>query len=193
MPARRPKTPSLQPRANRSPRPIEPPPVDDDPLAPRIGEWLRRIALGLLAALIVARPYWPCEGVREEETGLGLAWVFTLLICLSIAVVGRVIGGADRFRVSKADLAVFALIAFVGRSVSRAVALRPAINLAWEWVGVGVAYFLIRNLPRSPRETNALAGIFLATAVAVSRTVSITTTSSGRRFKNNTAAIPTLS
>ena len=106
--------------------------------------------------------------MREEETGLGLSWVCSILLCLLIASVGRVIGGEGRFRVSKADLAVFALIALVGLSVSRAFALRPAINLAWEWVGVGVAYFLIRNLPRSPRESKALAGIFLATAVAVS-------------------------
>lgn len=122
----------------------------------------------MLAALIVARPYWPCEGVREEETGLGLAWVWTVLICLTIAVVGRIVSGAERFRVSKADFAVLTLIALVGLSVSRAFSKRPAINLAWEWVGVGVAYFLIRNLPRSRRENQALAAVFLATAVAVS-------------------------
>ncbi|GAC1328022.1 MAG: hypothetical protein NVSMB14_18330 [Isosphaeraceae bacterium] len=100
MAARRHKIPSPRPRANLSPRSIEPQRADDDPLAPRVGESLRKIALGLLAALIVARPYWPCEGVREEETGLGLSWVCSILLCLLIAAVGGVIGGEGRFRAS---------------------------------------------------------------------------------------------
>ncbi len=45
---------------------------------------------------------------------------------------------------------------------------RPAINLAWEWVALGLIYLLLRNLPRTRDESSALAGVMVATAFAVS-------------------------
>ena len=56
----------------------------------------------------------------------------------------------------------------MGLSTGHAVERRIAINLAWEWGGVGVAYFLLRNLPRTRGESSALLGALAATAVAVS-------------------------
>ena len=44
----------------------------------------------------------------------------------------------------------------------------PAINLSWEWIGLGLIYLLMRNLPRTQNESSALAGVFVATAFAVS-------------------------
>jgi hypothetical protein len=46
---------------------------------------LRRLALGLTAALIVARAYWPSEGVREAETSAGLGWVLAVLLTAALA------------------------------------------------------------------------------------------------------------
>ena len=46
----------------------------------------------------------------------------------------------------------------VGLSAAHAVDRRPAINLAWEWGAVGLAYLLVRNLPRTRGESAALAG-----------------------------------
>ena len=45
---------------------------------------------------------------------------------------------------------------------------RVAINLSWEWIGLGLIYLLVRNLPRTQNETSALVGIIVATAFAVS-------------------------
>ena len=56
----------------------------------------------------------------------------------------------------------------VAVSASHALDRRPAINLAWEWVALGLIYLLLRNLPRTRDESSALAGIMVATAFAVS-------------------------
>ena len=56
----------------------------------------------------------------------------------------------------------------VAASASHALDRRPAINLAWEWVALGLIYLLLRNLPRTRDESSALAGIIVATAFAVS-------------------------
>ena len=132
------------------------------------GEALRRVALGLTAALIVARAYWPGEGVRTEEgSGAGLAWSLAVLLTAGIAALSGLVEGRARLRWSWADAAVYALMLLVGLSASRGAERRVAINLAWDWAGLGVAYFLVRNLPRTRAESSALAGALMATAVAV--------------------------
>ncbi|QDV32704.1 O-antigen ligase family protein [Tautonia plasticadhaerens] len=133
-----------------------------------LGERIRRIALGLTAALVVARAYWPAEGMTELETGQQLPWTFALLATATLAVTGAMLGRSLRFRFSWADAAIVGLIAAVGVSASQALDRRVAINLAWQWAGVGLAYVLLRNLPRTRAESWALAGILAATAAAVS-------------------------
>ncbi|WP_152051275.1 O-antigen ligase family protein [Tautonia marina] len=140
--------------------------VPDD--ASRFGEHLRRLALGLTAALVVARAYWPSEGTTEIETGAQLSWTFALLAVAALAVVGAMMERTLRFRFVWADLAILALIASVGVSASGALDRRVAINLAWQWVGVGFVYVLFRSLPRTRDESRSLAGVLAATAAAVS-------------------------
>src|SRR6185312_6064189 len=77
------------------------------------------------------------------------------------------IGGTLRFRWSWTDAAVIALIVLIGASTSIAADRRTAINLSWQWAAVGIAYLLIRNLPRTRGETLVLAGALIATAVSV--------------------------
>ncbi|RUL89022.1 O-antigen ligase family protein [Tautonia sociabilis] len=141
-------------------------------VAPDDSAWfadrIRTIALGLTAALVVSRAYWPAEGTTELMTGEQLPWTFALLATASLAVVGAMLGRSLRFRFCWADLAVIGLMFAVGLSASHALDRRVAINLAWQWGGVGVVYVLLRNLPRSRAETRALAGILAATATAVS-------------------------
>lgn len=154
-------------RSKTPPETLRPPAaVPDD--ASRFGEHLRRLALGLTAALVVARAYWPAEGTTELETGAQLPWTFALLAVAALAVVGAMMERTLRFRFGWADLAILGLIASVGLSASGALDRRVAINLAWQWVGVGVVYVLFRNLPRSRGESRVLAGALAATAAAVS-------------------------
>jgi len=132
------------------------------------GEALRRAALGLLAALITARAYWPSEFDASQSSGGGLLWVLAVLVVAGLALASYLVGGRFRFRLSWTDAAVVSLMFLVALSSTRGLDRRVAINLAWEWAGLGFTYVLTRNLPRTRDESQVLAGALLATAVAVS-------------------------
>lgn len=133
-----------------------------------LGERVRRIALGLTAALLTARAYWPSEPDVRVGAGGGLLWVLGVLFAAGLAFAASFVGGKFRWRWSWTDAALALLVVLVAISANHAADRRPAINLAWEWVGLGLAYFLIRNLPRTAQESSALTGAMVATAVAVS-------------------------
>ena len=132
------------------------------------GEQIRRLALGLFAALMTARAYWPSEIDPSQVSGSGLVWVLAMLIVAGLWIASSLFGGRFRFRWSWTDAAVVALVFLVGLSSTRGLDRRLAINLAWEWAGLGFAYVLARNLPRTRGESTVLAGALVATAVAVS-------------------------
>ena len=171
----------MRPPAQLTPRPLQKP---NSPIAPGapgeagapeeetatslIGERIRRIALGLTAALMVARAFWPSEPDLREGAGEGLPWVLALFVVTGIALTASLVGGRFRFRWSWTDVLVVTLTILVAASAAHAVDRRPAINLAWEWVALGLMYLLVRNLPRSRSESSVLAGALVATAVAVS-------------------------
>ena len=126
------------------------------------------MALGLTAALIAARAYWPSELNLKLEAGSGLEWARGMLVVTGLAVAAALVGGRLRIRWSWTDAAAVALWVMVGLSAAEAAARRPAINLAWEWGAVGLAYLLVRSLPRTRAESAVLAAGLIATAVAVS-------------------------
>ena len=136
--------------------------------AATVGEQIRRLALGLFAALMTARAYWPSEIDPSQVSGSGLLWVLAMLIVAGLWIASSLFGGRFRFRWSWTDAAVVALVFLVGLSSTRGLDRRLAINLAWEWAGLGFAYVLARNLPRTRGESTVLAGALVATAVAVS-------------------------
>jgi O-Antigen ligase len=141
---------------------------DDESAAYQIGERIRRFALGLTAALMVARAFWPSEPDLREGAGDGLPWVLALLVVTGFGLIAPLVGGCFRFRWSWTDGLVVTLTILVAASASHALDRRPAINLAWEWVALGFMYLLLRNLPRTRSESSVLAGALVATAVAVS-------------------------
>ncbi len=115
----------------------------------------------------MARAYWPGEYHDEANSGHGLTWVLLLLATAVLAILGQLVAGRVRLRWSWTDAAVYALFALVALSARQGAEARVAINLAWEWVGVGLAYALVRHLPRTASEVSALAGSMMATAVAL--------------------------
>jgi O-Antigen ligase len=133
-----------------------------------LAERLRRLALGLTAALITARAFFPSEPNLREGAGDGLVWVLLVLVAVGIALAVPLLNGRLRFRWSATDAFVIATMAFVVASASHSLDRRPAISLAWEWAALGSVYLLLRNLPRTRNESSALAGALVATAVAVS-------------------------
>ncbi len=131
----------------------------------KLGEALRRIALGLAGMLFVSRAYFPSE---DADSGSGLVWVLAMLATSAIAIASYLFTGTFRVRWSWADAAVLALMLLVGASASHAAERRSAITMAWEWGALGLLYFMVRNLPRTRAESATLAGAVVATAVAVS-------------------------
>lgn len=154
-----------RPIRNTPPAPSIRPEPDDS--ADWLAERTRRWALALGGGLLVSRGYWPSESYGELDSGEGLGWVFTLLIAAILALAGPLLAGRLYFRRSWADLGVFALFILVGLSTSHAADRRIAINLAWQWGGVGIGYFLLRWLPRGRSESLAIAGALCASAVGV--------------------------
>ena len=126
------------------------------------------MALGLTAALIAARAYWPSELDFKKEAGTGLEWALGMLVVTGLALAAPLVGGHLRIRWSWTDGAAIGLWIMIGLSAADAAARRPAINLAWEWGAVGLAYILVRNLPRTRDESAMLAAALVATAVSVS-------------------------
>lgn len=141
--------------------------ASDAQLADWLGERLRRGALGLTAALMTARAFWPSEVDPKAEGGTGLYWDLAILLVAALAIAAGLIGGRFRIRWSWADAAVITLFTLVALSASRAMERRLAINLAWDWVAVGLVYLLVRYLPRTRAESITLSGILAATAVSV--------------------------
>ncbi len=100
--------------------------------------------------------------------GTGMYWVFAVLIVAGLALAAGFVGGRFRFRLSWTDAAVVATVILVALSSLHAIDRRPAINLAWEWMAIGVVYLLFRNLPRTRDESSVLAGTLVAVSFAVS-------------------------
>ncbi len=121
----------------------------------------------MIAALATARAYWPGEPDFKAEAGGGLVWALAVLLVGGLALASALVGGTLRLRWSWADAAVVVLMWLVGLSAVQATDRRAAINLAWDWAALGVIYLLLRHLPRTRAEAQAMTAVLAATAVAV--------------------------
>ncbi len=130
----------------------------------RIRPWL----LGAATALFVARPLFASEmAVGGDGIGVVIAWV--LLGAVGFFEARRRDGPV--FRWTRADLFLAAFLAWTAVSglywAAHAHA-RPAVNMIWQWIGLGFGFFLIRQFLASAREKRALVGVMIALAVGLS-------------------------
>jgi len=110
-----------------------------------------------VAALVVARLLVPTEAAPEGDTlwivqlwlGVGLIWVWD-----------RFREGDFSLRLGLCDAMLWTIVAghaiSAGMLLSTGGNLRSALNLTWEWVGLGVSLFLMRQVVRSAADRNAL-------------------------------------
>jgi hypothetical protein len=143
----------------------------------RFRPWL----LAGMTALLVARPLFPSESAAQF--GDGLLVVMLWIALAAFWLVGRVGGTVPIFvstkmglsrlrplRLGWTDAAVLLLI--VWHSVAALVAVaqgspRPALNMLWEWIGMGLCYFLARQLIVTSRQARAVVAVMIALAVGV--------------------------
>jgi O-antigen ligase len=137
------------------------------PRPPAFERW-RPWLLAAAVALFVARPLLPIEGRPLVEYGDGMPFVMAWCLLAVATAAGLAFHRGAGLRFGVADAAVLGLIAWQAASGVVAVgrgAPRPAINMLWEWAGLGLAFFLIRQLVRHEREARAIVAVMAALAV----------------------------
>lgn len=94
-----------------------------------------------LLALVVLRVLFASEDAAQGSGVLAVLLTLSAGVLLAIRLVG---GHAIHYRFCWVDAGVTALVAVVLASVSVAAERHAAINLAWEWIAVGMVYWLVR-------------------------------------------------
>lgn len=142
----------------------------DRPFSPPARFSLRGVLLAALAALFAARPLLPSENSVTAD-GEGLPFVLLTLLLAALWALASYFRSEFRVRLCWADAGWAALILCLAASswhAARVGAARPAINLFWEWLALGVGFFLLRQLIGGAREARAVAAVMLALAVSLS-------------------------
>ncbi|MCA9101874.1 MAG: O-antigen ligase family protein, partial [Planctomycetales bacterium] len=138
---------------------------DASTTASKLRPWL----LAAATALLVARTLWPSEAVAEQ--GDGAAAVMLWLVLLAGWLLTEALMPRFTLRWSAIDLAVGVLITLTSASALHGATVgapRPSVNMLWEWIGFGAAYFLMRQLIGSRREARAIVAVMIALAVTLS-------------------------
>lgn len=131
--------------------------------------YVRPWLLAVFAALCVARPLVPSEGAAwvGDDLPFDMLW---LLLAGGYFLWALAWGGLAR-PVTRLDVPVLALFAIcVGAALYGAShgAPRGVINMLWVWVGLGLLYFLARQLIVGAAEARAVVAVMFALAVVLS-------------------------
>ncbi len=111
----------------------------------RIRPWL----LAALTTLLVCRPLVVSESAGSVGDGLPLVMLW--LVLLVAWLLRAFVRGDQRLRFDWTDAALVLLVVLhsaASVSATYHAAPRPALNMLWEWIGLGVAFFLTRQLVR---------------------------------------------
>lgn len=130
--------------------------------------WGLSLCGGLTVSLFLARFYYVAESADRGET-LGLVGLWFL--ALTVWLVASWKSSTPWIPVGWADLAVVLLAGGQVVSSLRIVATvgdkRAAVNLAWEWVGIAVCWFLMRQQSRDQTFRRLIAAGLIATGGAI--------------------------
>ncbi len=131
--------------------------------------WLDRATGGLLTAVIVCRLLTPTDAAAVGET----IWIAQLaLLALLVWSLAGFRSGSMRVRFDWVDGSV--LLFCLGPVASALVIVatdgdkRAALNMLWEWCGVGATYFLMRQMLTSTAARRSLLLVIAAAAVSLS-------------------------
>jgi O-antigen ligase len=131
----------------------------------RLRPWL----LGGMCALFVARPLFPSE--TATYLGDGLPVVMLWIVLTVVWLLGAIGHPQLRLRFGCTDAAVVLLIGWhtvAALWAAKQLSPRPAVNMLWEWIALGLAFLLARQLIAGRREARAVIVVMIALAVALS-------------------------
>ncbi len=154
-------------RADRAIKPGDCVPGSPNPITANTP--LRPYLLAAITALSISRPLVPSEGAAW--LGDGQPWVMLWLIVAALTLLSAVARGRLAVPLKGIDIAVGALIVWHTIAATAAVRIgspRPAVNMLWEWIGMGAGFFCLRQLVRSRQEARALLAAMIALAVGLS-------------------------
>ena len=126
------------------------------------------IFLAVLLALYVARLFVPEDpGSRQ---GYGAPYTMLWLLLVTVWFVTQLRRGGVTVVASWTDAFILLLVAWC--VVSGIVAFvsgspRPALNATWDWIAVGIGYFMARQLIRGPMAARAIIAIMIGVAVGI--------------------------
>lgn len=144
--------------------------ISDPPLSVG-GDLSRRALLGLVTALVVARPMIAGEDPGRLLLTTGIADPLLALLWL-VAAAGWAAWRLGFWRrnwyAGPVEAALLATVLCVGFSACGAAYAHPAWLIAGEWLAVLMAFFIVRQLTTEPEENRALLAAVLATGVTLS-------------------------
>lgn len=137
--------------------------------APGASDRLRPWLLAGACALWVARPLLVSESAAEEGDGLPVVMLWlALAVAALLGAVGR---KSFALRFAWIDAAVLAVVALHVVAAIRGAWVghpRPAVNMLWEWTGLGVGYLLTRQVLDRGSNVRAVAVVMAALATGLS-------------------------
>ncbi|MCA9006496.1 MAG: O-antigen ligase family protein [Planctomycetaceae bacterium] len=157
-------------RKNKSRQPIQ---VETHSVAPSL-HWLTGLLQGtqlfLAGFLILSRYFLPAESAPEGDTlTLAFGWFLVTILYASSFLTDR----TRSFRLDLFDCAVWLLVA--GQVLSTLVMIwfgegqqRDALNMMWEWIGLGCSFSLMRRLFATSALRGTLIVGFITTVVVLS-------------------------
>ena len=129
----------------------------------------KAVLAGTVTAIFVLRPLYPSESAAAEGDGMPVVMLWILAFILWGIMVAR--GNISRIRFGWPDITVALLVLWHTIAALRAVVYespRPALNMLWEWLAYGVAFFLARQAFSSSLQRRAVGAVMIALAVLVS-------------------------
>ncbi len=138
---------------------------------------VRRLLLGGVAMLYVATPLIAADGSGiggvglNLASGLGIALVMMWLVLLVAWAAWNLRRPCPTLRFGKADAALLVLLLL--HTISAIVMApygnaRAGLNVLWQWISFGVAFFLVRQLVSTRLQGRALAAGMIALAAGLS-------------------------
>ena len=115
--------------------------------------------------LVVIRALFPSEDAPSGSGVLGVLLILSAAVLTGVHLAG---GHPIRYRFCWVDAGVTLLVAAVLASVPAAAQRHAAVSLAWEWLGVGVLYWLVRIWMSTADRARMVLVMVVAMAVCVS-------------------------
>lgn len=150
---------------------MEEKPAENRGEAGAVPDWPRRVLLGAVTALIVARTLVPGDDPGRLQRGTGVAGLGLVFLWFLAATGWGIWRAWSREGAWRGSLIEVGLLVFVGISFYSANEPNrygyPGWMISWEWVGVFTAFCLVRQLFRGEQENNGLLAALLATGVSL--------------------------